>query len=186
MACVLLLSSDAGFVGIELFSPEQEPVLSVIRLVSSGQLGGGLFKGVEDGAFLSCVLHSHDVFIASSLHCGAPRDREELRHVGAGVVSCRVPCPGEVVSEMLISLLPTPLVDGDLAIVGRIFDGMDVISKIAGQKVDSSGVFYAPVCISSASVSRRLLSKPKMVPLFCSCQNDSCSVHAVSNNGLPT
>lgn len=166
MPCVLLLSSDFGSLGIELFFPEQEPGLSVIRLVSSGQLGGSFFKGVEDGAFLHCVLHSNDVFAASSLHGGVAREREDLRHVGAGVVSCRVPSPGGVVSEMLISLLPS-LAGEDLFIVGRVFDGMDVISKIAGQKVDSSGVFYAPVCISSASVSRRLLPKPKMVPLFC-------------------
>lgn len=63
----------------------------------------------------------------------------KLKHDAAGVVAmARTSDPNSATSQFYITLAPTPFLDGSYAVFGRVFEGLDVISKIQkGDKMTS-------------------------------------------------
>jgi len=62
-----------------------------------------------------------------------------LKHDAAGVVAmARASNPNSASSQFYITLSPTPFLDGNYAVFGRVIEGMDVVKSIAKGDVMTS------------------------------------------------
>ena len=77
-----------------------------------------------------------------------------LRHVGPGILSMANSGPNSGGSQFFITEVSTPWLDGKHAIFGKVVEGIDIISKIAGQKRDSRDKPLVDVVMQSVTVYR--------------------------------
>lgn len=79
--------------------------------------------------------------------------RNSLMHVGAGVLACSIGKCGLQIEEICLTLAPQPALDERYVIIGRVYDGMDVLRRIAALQVDENEKLFASVDCSVLSLS---------------------------------
>lgn len=148
------LHSSCGIFVVELY--ENSCADSFWALARSGQLsqlrlkyllpGFVLVGEVEEAFGLSCSA-------AAAADLQSFRVKTELRHVGAGLLTCK-PSFGEVAgSRFYITLSPQPHLDDSHVVFGRIYSGMQVIDKISNLQVDAQFYLYSPVEVLRCTTS---------------------------------
>ncbi|MEX1023946.1 MAG: peptidylprolyl isomerase [Planctomycetota bacterium] len=76
-----------------------------------------------------------------------------VRHTKGGLLSMANAGPGTDGSQFFLTFVPTPHLDGKHTIFGEIVEGLDVLKKIEGQGVDTSGRTKEPVLLLKTSIT---------------------------------
>lgn len=154
-ATVVQLETTHGVLAFELYDDALTGGLSsaFIRLAGSGQLEGRTFQtlvpglglmGAAKGAAEDRVLGLPWGGIAGG-YTDIRHDKARLRHVGAGLLTCR-PCDGVVpTSTFMITVAPQPKLDSEYIVFGRLCSGMSVVQGITKMQVSDSFTLYTPI-----------------------------------------
>lgn len=152
---VVDLSTDFGLLSFEIFDCACGVGRLFFDAVRSGQLVGMKFDVMVPGVVL-CGGRSSEVWrecFGVTSDC-VDRKAAALRHVGAGLLSCRVGRCGTVMDDICITLSPQPKMDCMFAVLGRLCEGMSVLKSISNLDVDENSRLYTPVKILSAFASQ--------------------------------
>lgn len=153
-ARVVQLQSSRGPLSVELYDNIYAD--SFWRLACSGQLRRLVFRrllagfavvGEVDEVCARCTTVSDvDEAHAESSH---PR----LRHVGAGLLSCRPEVGAVSCSTFVLTLSPQPELDATHVVFGRVYSGFQTVENIAGMQVDVRFQLYTPVTVLKCSTA---------------------------------
>lgn len=155
LARVVELETRDGVISIELYE-KQEPEIcaSFVALAESEQLCGAVFPSLIPGFALvgQCLgLYGVPLGVVATEKAAHGGERE-LKHVGAGLVSCRV-VPGSVLgSSFLVTLAPQPKLDESHRVFGRLYSGMRFLESIATMHVDEQFALFSPICVQRTRV----------------------------------
>ena len=125
-----VIETDKGIIKAELYT-EKAPITTknFIDLASSGFYNGLTFHRVEPGF----VVQGGDPKGDGTGSSGKTIPLEinsELKHVSGALGMARGPDPNSASSQFYITLAPTPFLDGNYAVFGRVVQGMDVAEKL--------------------------------------------------------
>ena len=130
MTKYVVIETDRGTIKAELYT-EKAPVTTknFIGLVNLGFYDGLKFHRVEKGF----VIQGGDPKGDGTGGSGKNIPLEiipELRHVEGALGMARSQDPNSASSQFYITLAPTPFLDGNYAVFGKVVSGMEVARKI--------------------------------------------------------
>ncbi|KAG5501164.1 hypothetical protein JIQ42_06162 [Leishmania sp. Namibia] len=185
-ARVVQLQSTAGALSIELYNNFCAD--SFWQLANSGQLRRLAFRQLLGGfALLGEVdaVQGHSA-TASEVDAAAQNvDGISLRHVGAGLLSCRPAVGAVTASRFLITLSPQPNLDKTHVVFGRVYSGIRIVEEISRKQVDADFVMYSPVMIIKCS-SVMLLRGSAPQSVTCEATLAPCVVKSQSRPSILT
>ncbi|KAI0394477.1 cyclophilin type peptidyl-prolyl cis-trans isomerase/CLD [Xylariaceae sp. FL0594] len=131
------LKTSMGDITLELYTAHAPKTCDKFaRLARAGQYDGTLFSRVIPGFVIQGGGGGDTTTTTTSNKGSGEREgelRNGLRHVGKGVVSM----VNDTNGEFIITLRPTPELDGRYAIFGRVKNGLDVVNRI--ENVETRG-----------------------------------------------
>ncbi|KAG5478797.1 hypothetical protein CUR178_05375 [Leishmania enriettii] len=151
-ARVVQLQSTAGALSIELYNNLCAD--SFWRLANSGQLRRLAFRQLLGGFALLGEVDAVQGHLATASEVDAAAqnmDGISLKHVGAGLLSCRPVVGAVMASRFLITLSPQPNLDKTHVVFGRVYSGIRTVEEISHNQVDADFVMYSPVMIIKCS-----------------------------------
>lgn len=160
---VLELHSNIGVLVVELLNPSTGPGKWIIEVVNSGQWQEVVFDKTVPGSVLcgrvraAPLIQDFGGVVATNMRASIRECGATYRHVGAGVVSCRIPAPGRGLDCIYVTLSPQPKMDGHYFIFGRIYDGMELLKALPLTK-DRRGrddILNQPIVATTAVISTR-------------------------------
>ena len=131
------IETDKGKIKAELYVDEA-PITTknFIELANSGFYKGLTFHRVEPGF----VVQGGDPKGDGTGGSGKKIPLEinpELKHVKGALAMARTNDPNSATSQFYITLEPTPFLDGNYAVFGKVVSGMEVVEKInVGDKMN--------------------------------------------------
>jgi cyclophilin family peptidyl-prolyl cis-trans isomerase len=135
--------TNMGAFEVELYAKEcPETVWNFVNLIEGRQ------ESVKNGPFYDGLIF-HRVIAGFMIQGGCPNGngmggpgyqfkdecRPELGHDGAGVLSMANAGPGTNGSQFFITLAPTPHLNGNHTVFGKVTSGMDTIETIGSTRV---------------------------------------------------
>lgn len=163
-AIAVQLETTYGVLSIEVYSDALTcgASSSFLRLAVSGQLEGRLFSSLVPGLCIVGVARGADegqvLGIPWSGSCGYSHSddgQQALRHVGAGLLTCRL-CDGVVpASTFLITLAPQPKLDGVYTVFGRVSSGIGVVERMSKAQCDDHFQLFTPVDVRRCVVVQK-------------------------------
>ncbi|KAK7198363.1 cyclophilin 3 [Novymonas esmeraldas] len=151
-----------GLLGFELY--ENTCADAFWRLAKSGQLSHVVFEDVLPG--LGVLVHTkgaegHVTTVGDVDAMTEMCENAALRHVGAGLLSCRLTVGTVMASSFLITLSAQPALDHTRIVFGRMFSGLDVVSSLP-LKGSLSGTkeAFAPVVLQCVTGTRPRTTVP--------------------------
>jgi cyclophilin family peptidyl-prolyl cis-trans isomerase len=132
-----VIVTNKGEIRFELFEKRAPvTVANFIALAESGFYDGLTFHRYEPGFVIQGGdpngdgTGGSDKTIPLEIH-------PELRHVEGAVGMARSQDPNSASSQFYITLAPTPFLDGNYAVFGRVTEGMDVVKALrAGDRME--------------------------------------------------
>jgi len=124
------IETDKGTIKFELYK-EQAPITTknFIDLTLQGFYDGLIFHRVEPGFVVQGGDPKGDGTGGSGKNI--PLEvKPELKHVKGAVAMARSSDPNSASSQFYITLVPTPFLDGQYAVFGKVIEGMDVVESI--------------------------------------------------------
>lgn len=150
---IAIVETSMGTFKIELFADKApNTVQNFIDLVKRGFYKDMIFHRVVAG-----------VVIQTGDPTGTGRGGSEktikleihpdLKHDSAGIVGmARTPDPDSATSQFYITLAPTPQLDGQYAVFGKVIEGLDVVMAIGQVEVGPDDRPVVPVALKSITL----------------------------------
>lgn len=157
-----VFETSLGTFEIELRAKEcPETVWNFVNLAEGRQ------ETVKEGNFYD-GLTFHRVIDGFMIQGGCPRGtgtggpgytfRDEfdpsLRHNSEGILSMANAGPGTNGSQFFITLGPTPHLDGNHSVFGKVVKGMDVVKKIGSVRTGPMNKPLTPVTMNKVTINR--------------------------------
>lgn len=135
--------TSMGSFEVELFAKEcPETVWNFVNLIEGRQ------ETVKEGPFYNGLIF-HRVISGFMIQGGCPNGNgmggpgyqfqdeihPELKHSDAGILSMANAGPGTNGSQFFITLVPTPHLDGNHTVFGKVITGMETVESIGATKV---------------------------------------------------
>lgn len=136
-----LIETDKGTIKAEIYS-DKVPITAknFIDLANSGFYNGLAFHRVEPGF----VVQGGDPKGDGTGGSGKKIPLEinpSLKHVKGALAMARTNDPNSATSQFYITLAPTPFLDGNYAVFGKVIAGMDAVEKIrVGDKINKVSI----------------------------------------------
>jgi len=130
MTKYVTIETDRGIIKAELYT-EKAPITTknFIDLANSGFYNGLTFHRVEPGFVVQGGDPKGDGTGGSGKNI--PLEvKQELNHVKGALGMARSTEPDSASSQFYITFAPTPLLDGNYAVFGKVISGMDIAEKI--------------------------------------------------------
>ena len=131
------IETDNGIIKAELYAGKA-PITAknFIDLANSGFYNGLKFHRVEPGFVVQGGDPNGDGTGGSGKNIPLEIN-PELKHVKGALAMARANDPNSASSQFYITLAPTPFLDGNYAVFGRVVQGMEVVEKLkAGDKMN--------------------------------------------------
>lgn len=132
-----VIETDKGIIKAELYA-DKAPITTknFIDLANSGFYNGLTFHRVEPGFVVQGGDPKGDGTGGSAK--SIPLEiNTDLKHVKGALGMARTNDPNSATSQFYITLAPTPFLDGNYAVFGKVVQGMEVAEKIkAGDKMN--------------------------------------------------
>jgi len=131
------IETDRGKIKAEIYA-DKAPITAknFIELANSGFYDGLTFHRVEPGF----VVQGGDPKGDGTGGSGKKIPLEinpELKHVKGALAMARTKDPNSATSQFYITLEPTPFLDGNYAVFGKVVEGMEAVEKIkVGDKMN--------------------------------------------------
>ncbi|MFH2219917.1 MAG: peptidylprolyl isomerase [Pseudomonadota bacterium] len=157
-----VFETSLGTFKIELHAKEcPETVWNFVNLAEGRQ------ETAREGSFYGDLIF-HRVIDGFMIQGGCPRGtgtggpgytfRDEfdpsLRHNSEGILSMANAGPGTNGSQFFITLGPTPHLDGNHSVFGKVVKGMDVVKKIGSVRTGPMNKPIEPVTMSKVTINR--------------------------------
>ncbi|KAG5478601.1 hypothetical protein LSCM1_06004 [Leishmania martiniquensis] len=153
-ARVVQLQCTAGPFSIELYNNFCAD--SFWQLASSGQLCRLVFRQLLSGFVLLGEVEAaqgHSATASEVDDAARNMDGTSLRHVGAGLLSCRPAVGAVTASQFVITLSPQPNLDKTHVVFGRVYSGIHIVEQISHKQVDTDFFMYSPVTVIKCSLA---------------------------------
>lgn len=152
---VAIVETSMGLFKIELFADKApNTVQNFIDLVQRGFYKDMIFHRVVAGF----VIQTGDP--TGTGRGGSEKSikleiHPDLKHDSAGIVGmARTPDPDSATSQFYITLAPTPQLDGQYAVFGKVIEGLDVVMAIGQVEVDPDDRPIVPVTLRSITMQQ--------------------------------
>ena len=125
-----IIETDRGTIKAELYT-DKAPITAknFIDLANSGFYNGLKFHRVEPGFVVQGGDPNGDGTGGSSKTIPLEINNE-LKHVEGALAMARSQDPNSATSQFYITLAPTPFLDGNYAVFGKVAQGMDVVNQL--------------------------------------------------------
>lgn len=137
MAKYAVIETDKGNIKAELYT-EKAPITAknFIDLANSGFYNGLKFHRVEKDFVIQGGDPKGDGTGGSGKNIPLEISKD-LTHVEGALAMARSPDPNSASSQFYITLAPTPFLDGNYAVFGKVVSGMEAVRKIqVGDKMN--------------------------------------------------
>src|SRR3989344_5200350 len=137
MTKYVTIETDKGTIKAELYA-EKAPITTknFIELANSGFYNGLKFHRVEKDFVIQGGDPKGDGTGGSGKNIPLEIN-SDLRHTEGAVAMARSQDPDSASSQFYITLAPTPFLDGNYAVFGKVISGMDAVRKIqVGDKMN--------------------------------------------------
>ncbi|MBI2655933.1 peptidylprolyl isomerase [Candidatus Woesearchaeota archaeon] len=134
---IAVIETGKGVIKAELYT-DKAPVTTknFIELANSGFYNGLTFHRVEPGFVVQGGDPKGDGTGGSEKTIPLETS-PELKHVKGALGMARSQDPNSASSQFYITLAPTPFLDGNYAVFGKVLEGMEIAEKInAGDKMN--------------------------------------------------
>ncbi|KPA84149.1 cyclophilin 3 putative (CyP3) [Leptomonas pyrrhocoris] len=145
-ARVVQLQTSCGSLSVELY--ENYCADAFWQLACSGQLRRLIFRRVLAGFAIVGEVDNLCARCTTADEVAAVEGSSEgpgLRHVGAGLLSCRPVMGTPACSRFVVTLSPQPQLDSTQVVFGRVYSGFATVESIARMQVDTNFTLYTPV-----------------------------------------
>lgn len=125
-----IIETDKGVIKAEIYA-DKAPITAknFIELANSGFYDGLTFHRVEPGFVVQGGDPKGDGTGGSEKTIPLEIS-PELKHVKGALAMARTSDPNSATSQFYITLVPTPFLDGNYAVFGKVIQGMDAVGKI--------------------------------------------------------
>lgn len=138
--------TNFGLLSFDIFDADHGPGRFFVSAVKSGQLAQIRFDTLVAGAVLCGGVCSELGGECFGIPCCYSADFAPfLRHVGAGILSCKVGCSESIFDNLCLTLSPQPNIDGRYIVFGRIRKGISVLKRISDLETDENCQLFTPV-----------------------------------------
>ena len=134
---IAVIETDKGTIKAELYT-DKAPITTknFIELAGSGFYNGLAFHRVEQGFVVQGGDPNGDGTGGSEKTIPLEIS-QELKHVKGALAMARTQDPNSATSQFYITLAPTPFLDGNYAVFGKVIEGMEVVEQIkVGDKMN--------------------------------------------------
>lgn len=138
---IAVIETDKGTIKAELYT-DKAPITTknFIELANSGFYNGLTFHRVEPGFVIQGGDPKGDGTGGSEKTIPLETN-PELKHVKGALGMARSQNPNSANSQFYITLAPTPFLDGNYAVFGKVIEGMEVVERIsAGDKMNKVSI----------------------------------------------
>ena len=134
---IAVIETDRGTIKAEIYTDKASiTTKNFIELANSGFYDGLAFHRVEPGFVVQGGDPKGDGTGGSEKEI-LLEIHEDLRHVKGALGMARSQDPNSASSQFYITLAPTPFLDGNYAVFGKVTEGMEAAEKInAGDKMN--------------------------------------------------
>ena len=134
---IAVIETNKGTIKAELYTGKA-PITTknFIELATSGFYNGLAFHRVEQGFVVQGGDPNGDGTGGSEKTIPLEIS-QELKHVKGALAMARTQDPNSATSQFYITLAPTPFLDGNYAVFGKVIEGMEVVEQIkVGDKMN--------------------------------------------------